>query len=138
MLFHSPPIWPTSGSGSQPGQYTGALIRSARRCQPAGCAQVAFAGFAAGAASAFFASPQPDASSAHNPRSREIVRSPLTGAMVARFRSDVRRAMADELADLTARDEDGVDAGPLERQHLVARGDVQVGDGELPRGHVRQ
>src|SRR5438874_12761068 len=40
MLFHWLPITPSSGSGIQAGQNTGAWIRSASRCQPA----TAFAG----------------------------------------------------------------------------------------------
>jgi hypothetical protein len=47
-------------------------------CQPAGCAQVGL-GAAVGAAAAFFAAPQPLTRSAHIARSRENVRSPLTG-----------------------------------------------------------
>src|SRR5438874_11721039 len=35
MLFHWLPITPSSGSGSQDGQNTGASMRFARRCQPA-------------------------------------------------------------------------------------------------------
>ena len=37
MLFQRLPICGTSGSGIQLGQYTGASIRFASRCQPASC-----------------------------------------------------------------------------------------------------
>src|SRR5581483_9792159 len=85
MLLSAEPSLPVSGSGSQPGQYTGALIRFARRCQASRSGQDGFAGFVA--ASAFFASlPQPD-TTVENARSRQIANSPLTGAMVAAYTS---------------------------------------------------
>src|SRR5262245_12360224 len=110
MLFQRPPIWPTSGSGSQPGQYTAASMRSASFCQPAGWAQTA--GFAAaGAATGFFAlPPQPETTSTAAPSSAAAAGSDLIVRIVNRasvcandgFRggSDVRHALADERGDL--------------------------------------
>ena len=51
---------------------------------------------------------------------------------------DVERLVADQAADVPGRDEHRVDAGPLERQHLVAVLDVDLRDRELPGGDVGQ
>src|SRR5438270_13254214 len=57
MLLSRLPITPVSGSGSQAGQYTGAWIRLATPCQPAGAAAEQ-RGAAAGLAAEAFP-PQP-------------------------------------------------------------------------------
>src|SRR5581483_3900745 len=49
-----------------------------------------------------------------------------------------RRRATDEVRDRRAADEDGVDPGTLERHDVVAAGGPEVGDRELPSGHVRQ
>ena len=46
--------------------------------------------------------------------------------------SDSRRVLADEVRDEAGLDEDGVDPGPLEREHVGSRRGVDVGDRELP------
>jgi hypothetical protein len=46
--------------------------------------------------------------------------------------------VADKVGDVAARHQDGVDPGPLEREHLVTAGDVNVGDRQFPRGDVGQ
>ena len=46
--------------------------------------------------------------------------------------------MADERRHVPGCDEHGVEAGALELEHLVAVADVDVGDRELPRRHVRE
>src|SRR6187401_1278791 len=53
-------------------------------------------------------------------------------------RSDLRRRTADEVGDVARRDEDRVQAGRLERDHLVARLRVDLRDREFARRHVRQ
>ena len=51
---------------------------------------------------------------------------------------DGRRRAADEVGDLGRADENGVDPGPFEREHLLARGGRQVGDRELAGRHIGQ
>src|SRR6476646_7830449 len=99
MLLSTAPSRPVSGSGSQPGQYTGALIRLASFCQAPGSLHAGFG--AGGAALATFAeSPPQPVSTTESPTSRHNARSPLTGAMVARRianrarGSDVERPVA--------------------------------------------
>ena len=49
-----------------------------------------------------------------------------------------RRRAADEVGDLGRADENGVDPGPFEREHLLARAGRQVGDRELAGRHIGQ
>ena len=51
---------------------------------------------------------------------------------------DGRRRAADEVGDLGRADEHGVDPGPFEREHLLARGGREVGDRELAGRHIGQ
>src|SRR5690242_1582167 len=134
MLLSTAPSLPLSGSGSQPGQYTGMPTRFASFCHATGSGHVALAG--AGAASAFRASlPQPEATT-ERPRSRHNASSPLTRAIVARLHGD--GLVADQLADALRADEHRVDARALEGEHLVAARHLDLGDRELARRHVGQ
>src|SRR4029453_16221682 len=51
---------------------------------------------------------------------------------------DGGRRATDEVGDVGRADQDGVDPGPFERQHLVARGRREIGDRELAGRHVGQ
>src|SRR5512141_2765362 len=109
MLLSTAPSLPVSGSGSQPGQYTGTPTRFASFCHAAGSGHVAFA--LAGAASAFLASlPQP-VSTPESAASRHNTSSPLIPGMVARL--DGNGLVADQLGDVLGANEHGINTGPL-------------------------
>src|SRR5436190_5634855 len=61
-----------------------------------------------------------------------------TRARGRKERSDLWGLLTDELADVARGDENGVDSRPFEREHFLARRDVDVRDRELPRRHVRE
>src|SRR6266436_3162339 len=99
MLFHLPPICEVSGSGSQPGQYTGAAMRFARRCQLAAYAQRAFStGEEVGGAASGLSMlrPQPEATSASATESPAIGRNALKTIIVDTRRMDWSRAIVSD------------------------------------------
>src|SRR5580765_2129464 len=134
MLLSTSPSLPVKGSGSQPGQYTGAPTRFASFCHAAGLGHAGFASFCA-AAAGFASLPQPETTT-ERPRSRHNVTSTRTAAIVARELLNGNRLVADELAHVLGADEHCVHPSPLECEHLVAVCDVDLGDRELPRRHV--
>ncbi len=70
------------------------------------------------------------------PNRSEAARSPLTRGMVAAYTSN--GWCPTRWANGPVADEHGVDPCPLEREHLVAGGDVDPGDRELARRYVRE
>src|SRR5581483_3141597 len=74
--------------------------------------------------------PHPAAASTSAAKSAAAARALIAG-MVDGRRSDFYGPVPDELRDVPGRDEHGVDARPLEREHGLAGGDRDLGDREL-------
>ena len=71
-------------------------------------------------------------------RSRPAVSAAASPRIATRGLLHRRRCATDEVGDRRAADEDGVDAGPLEREHVVAGRRREVGDRELAGRDVGQ
>src|SRR5579862_4428142 len=127
MSWYCPPICASSGFGIQVGQYTGALILSARRCHPFAHApgQLAFG------AAVEACTPTPSA---------KATRAATAVALMAEQPSALhqRRWPVHERRHLGPVDDDCVAAGALELLHLVAVRQLEVGDRELAGGNSRE
>ena len=113
----SPPSFPGAGAGS-----SGPSVESGAKCDPEAVEVVPPYPPPPHAAHSSATAASTDAAQSHS----------------RRVTSDVGRARADQLADCAVRDQHGVEACALELEHLVAVRDRDVGDRELPRGHVGQ